>query len=124
MLTLACMIIELTRFRVLPGKEERAREWMEFLRSNPEAFRETLEPERMYVETIFSEVLHGTMYLTWYSVQGDGETADVRESAHWLDQKHVEFWRECIDPDFTPQDATPEVHVIPARVEASMRPLP
>jgi len=40
---------------------------MNFLRSNPEAFRETLEPEQMYVETIFSEVLDGVMYLYWYS---------------------------------------------------------
>ncbi len=117
------MIVEFTRFRVLPGKEERAREWMAFLRANPEAFRETLEPERMYVETIFSEVVDGVMYLSWYSVQGEGEAADVRESAHWLDERHVAFGRECIDPDFAGQDVTPEVHVTPARVEASMRPL-
>lgn len=39
------------------------------------------------------------------------------------DERHVAFWRECIDPDFAGQDLTPEVHVTPARVEASMRPL-
>lgn len=116
------MGIELTRFRVCPGKEARTRERMDFLRTNPEAFRETLEPERMYVETFFSEVVDGVMYLSWYSVQGEG-AADVRESSHWLDERHMAFWGECIDPDFAPQDLTPEVHMTPERVEAAMRPL-
>lgn len=116
------MIIELTRFRVRPGAEGRAAEWMDFLRANPEAFRETLEPEQMYVETILSEVVDGVTYLYWYSVQGENR-ASVQESEHWLDKKHVEFWRDVIDPDFTPQELTPQVHMTPARVEAAMRPL-
>lgn len=116
------MIIELTRFRVRAGAEERAAEWMEFLRSNPAAFRETLEPEQMYVETILSEVVDGVTYLYWYSVQGE-DRRPVSESGHWLDEKHLEFWRECIDPDFAPQELAPQVHMTPERVEASMRPL-
>lgn len=115
------MIVEMTRFRVRPGAEERAAEWMNFLRSNPEAFRETLEPEQMYVETIFSEVLDSVMYLYWYSVQGEGRRS-VLESEHWLDAKHLEFWRECIDPESPPQELTPQVHMAPERVEAAMRP--
>lgn len=116
------MIIELTRFRVRAGAEERAAEWMDFLRSNPNAFRETLEPEQMYVETIFSEVVEGVMYLYWYSVQGEGRRS-IRDSQHWLDVRHLEFWRECIDRDFPPQGLTPQVHVVPERVESAMRPL-
>ncbi|WP_326847856.1 DUF6176 family protein, partial [Micrococcus luteus] len=54
---LAAMRIEMERFPVRAGKEERAREWIAFLRENPEAFRETLEPERVYVEMIFSETV-------------------------------------------------------------------
>ena len=115
------MIVEMTRFRVRPGAEERAAGWMNFLRSNPEAFREALEPEQMYVETIFSEVLDGVMYLYWYSVQGEGRRS-VLEAEHWLDAKHLEFWRECIDPEFPPQELTPQVHMAPERVEAAMRP--
>lgn len=91
---------------------------MDFLRAHPEAFRETLEPKRMYVETIFSEVADGVMYLSWYSVQGEG-AASVQESSHWLDEQHRAFWRERIEPDFPPQDLTPEVHMTPARVEAA-----
>lgn len=116
------MIIELTRFRVRPGAEARVAEWMEFLRSNPAAFRETLEPEQMYVETILSEVIDGVTYLYWYSVQGE-DRRPVSESDHWLDAKHLEFWRECIDPDFAPQELTPQLHMTPERVETAMRPL-
>ena len=56
----------------------------------------------MYVETIFSETLDGAEYLYWYSIQGHGGT-EVRDSAHWLDEKHLEYWDECIDPEFAPQ---------------------
>ena len=116
------MIIELTRFRVRADAEGRASEWMDFLRTNPEAFRQTLEPEQMYVETIFSEVLDGATYLYWYSVQGE-DRMSVQESQHWLDKKHLEFWRDVIDPDFPPQELTPQIHMTPKRVEAAMRPL-
>lgn len=71
------MIIELTRFRVRAGAEERAAEWMDFLRANPEAFRETLEPEQMYVETILSEVRDGITYLYWLFADERGQ--EVRQ---------------------------------------------
>jgi len=95
---------------------------MAFLNDHMDAVRETLEPERMYVETIFAETVDAVDYLYWYSVQGD-DGAVVTDSTHWLDEKHVEFWRECIDPDFPPQDLTPRVMMLPERVEAAMRPL-
>ena len=47
------MQVELTRFRVRKGQEERAVEWMRFLRQNMDAVEQTLVPEKMYVETIF-----------------------------------------------------------------------
>lgn len=117
------MNIELTRFRVRPGREEEVAEWMDFLRSHMEAVRETLEPEKMYVETIFSETLEGVDYLYWYSVQGEGG-AELHESSHWLDTKHSEFWESCIDPDFAPIDLTAQVTMMPTRVIDAMRPLP
>lgn len=116
------MIIELTRFRVRAGAEALAEEWMEFLRANPDAFRETLEPEQMYVETIFREVRDGVTYLYWYSVQGEGRQS-IERSEHWLDAKHIEYWEACIDPDYPGEDLTPQVHMSPSRVEAAMRPL-
>jgi hypothetical protein len=116
------MRIELTRFRVREGKAERVDEWMEFLNDHPDALRETLEPEHMYVETIFSESIDGVDYLYWYSVQGEEGRADVTESHHWLDEKHVEFWQECIDDSYPGQDLTSRVFMLPERVAASMKP--
>ena len=72
---------------------------MQFLNSNASAVRETLEPEQMYVETIFSETIDGNDYLYWYSVQGEGSSG-VERSEHWLDEKHMRFWHACIDDTF------------------------
>ena len=102
------MQVELTRFRVRKGQEERAVEWMHFLRQNMDAVEQTLAPEKMYVETIFSEVRDGHMYLYWYSAQGQG-AQPVEESEHWVDKEHLRFWREVIDPTFPGEDLTMEV---------------
>lgn len=80
----------------------------------------TLEDEKMYVETIFREILDGQEYLYWYSIQGDAGQ-DVEESDHWVDKKHLEFWEECIDPTFRPVDLNPEVVMIPERIKESFR---
>jgi hypothetical protein len=117
------MRVELTRLRVAAGAAAKVDEWMAFLAANTEAVRETLEPEQMYVETIFSETVDGVDYLYWYSVQGEADV-DVAESTHWLDEKHVEFWRACIDDGYPPEDLTPRVLMMPERVTASMTPLP
>ena len=102
------MQVELTRFRVRKGQEERAVEWMHFLCQNMDAVEQTLAPEKMYVETIFSEVRDGHMYLYWYSVQGQG-AQPVEESEHWVDKEHLRFWHEVIDPTFPGEDLTVEV---------------
>lgn len=118
------MRVELTRFRVLPGARAVVDEWMAFLHENYEAVLETLEPEQMYVETIFCEEIDGIDYLYWYSVQGEEEAQDVRHSSHWIDQKHVEYWQRCVDPDHPPADLTPLITMLPTRIERAMRPLP
>lgn len=116
------MRIELTRFRVREGARSNVDEWMQFLNANADAVRETLEPEQMYVETIFSETIDGIDYLYWYSVQGEGGSG-VEQSEHWLDEKHMQFWRACIDDSYPAEDLTPRVTMIPERVEDAMIPL-
>jgi len=116
------MKIELTRFRVRENAQSIVDEWMQFLNSNAAAVRETLEPEQTYVETIFSETIDGVDYLYWYSVQGE-DGAGVAQSDHWLDEKHIQFWRACIDDTFPAEDLTPRITMIPERVEAAMKPL-
>lgn len=114
------MQIEMMRFRVLPGATDQVNEWMDFLNSNMPAVLETLEGEKMFVETIFSETLDGVDYLYWYSIQGEGGI-EVQDSTHWIDEVHLKYWKACIDPDFTPQVLTPRVSMIPERITAQMR---
>lgn len=114
------MNVELTRFRVKQGKSERVDEWLRFLNEHMDDVLVTLEGEKMYVETIFREVLNGDEYLYWYSVQGSGGQA-VEESVHWVDQKHLEYWEECIDESFRPVDLKTEVVMIPKKIRDSMK---
>ncbi|GAA0453452.1 DUF6176 family protein [Alkalibacillus silvisoli] len=109
------MIIELTRFRVKEGKEHRANEWLDFLNDHMEDVLLTLEGEKMYVENIFRETVDGIDYLYWYSIEGeDGQ--DVEESEHWVDQKHLKYWKECIDESYEPVDLDLEVTMIPKHI--------
>lgn len=113
------MNVELTRFKVKEGKSKIVDEWLLFLNENMKETLITLEKEKMYIETIFREVLNGNEYLYWYSVQGeDGQ--EVEESEHWIDKKHLEYWEECIDKNFKPIDLSTEVVMIPEKIKKSM----
>lgn len=113
------MNVELTRFRVKKNKSERVDEWLKFLNDNMKDVLVTLEGEKMYVETIFREVLNGEEYLYWYSVQGEGGQ-EVTESDHWIDKKHLAYWDECIDETFGSVDVTTEVVMIPEKIKKVM----
>ena len=78
------MNVELTRFKVKPGKSHRVDEWMQ-LHDNMKEVLLTLNDEKMYVETIFREIRDGKEYLYWYSVQGKGGT-HVENSHHEIDK--------------------------------------
>lgn len=114
------MMIELTRFKVRKGKSTIVDKWLDLLNNNMEDVLLTLENEKMYVETIFREVLDGEEYLYWYSIQGEGGT-QVEESDHEIDKKHLEYWDECIDQTYRPVDLQTEVVMIPNHVRNSMR---
>lgn len=113
------MNVELTRYRVKPGKTAKVLEWLNFLNAHMEDVLVTLEGEKMYVETIFHEILNGEEYLYWYSVRGEGG-ANVDDSTHWIDIKHLEYWDECIDESFGSVDLTTKVVMIPKKIRASM----
>ncbi|WP_404427402.1 DUF6176 family protein [Ureibacillus chungkukjangi] len=114
------MNIECTRFRVKQGKTMKVNEWLAFLNEHLDDVLVTLEGEKMFVETIFREVLNGDEFLYWYSVQGTGGV-DVEASEHWIDKKHLEYWDECIDKTYRPVDLKIEVVMIPNKVKASMK---
>ncbi|MDO5716617.1 MAG: DUF6176 family protein [Tissierellia bacterium] len=112
--------IQLSRFRVREGKEEKAKEWMEYLRNHLPAALETLEDENMYVETIFSEWVDGRFFLYWYSIQGrDGKP--VEQSDHELDKVHISYWKECIDNEYGEASLQRELVLIPNKVQRSMK---
>ena len=113
------MKVELTRYRVKPGKSSKVEEWLNFLNENMEDVLVTLEGEKMYVETIFHEILNGEEFLYWYSVRGEGGV-NVDDSTHWIDLKHLEYWDECIDERFGSVDLNTKVVMIPKQVRASM----
>lgn len=114
------MNVELTRYRVIDGKSAVVDEWLTFLNENMKDVLITLEGEKMYVETIFREILDGNEYLYWYSIQGEGGV-EVENSTHWIDEKHLAFWKECIDPSFQPVDLVTSVVMIPSSVKESMK---
>lgn len=109
------MQVELSKFRIKQGKEARVNEWMNFLNEHMEKVLLTLEDEKMYVEAIFREKVGPFEYLYWFSVQGKGGQ-NVEESDHWVDQVHLQFWRECIDYNFEPVDLTLETVMIPKKI--------
>ncbi|MBO1580869.1 DUF6176 family protein [Bacillus sp. XF8] len=114
------MNVELTRFKVKPGKSQRVDEWMKLLNDHMKEVLLTLDDEKMYVETIFREIRDGEEYLYWYSVQGEGGIA-VEASRHEIDKKHLEFWYECIDEEAPAIDMKTEVVMIQDVVKEAMK---
>ncbi|HDR6387520.1 DUF6176 family protein [Bacillus cereus] len=114
------MNVELTRFKVKPGKSHRVDEWMQLLNDNLKEVLLTLNDEKMYVETIFREIRDGEEYLYWYSVQGKGGT-HVKNSHHEIDKKHLAFWYECIDEEAPSIDMKTEVVMIQDVVKEAMK---
>ncbi len=90
---------ELSRYRVLAGKEALVKEWMAFLQDHLSEVLLTLEQEKMYVEAIFQEELAGVTYLYWFSVQGEG-AVDVGDSDFAVDKQHLRYWEAYIDSQY------------------------
>ncbi|ALS77321.1 hypothetical protein AUO94_01080 [Planococcus kocurii] len=110
---------ELSRFKVKQGKEVAVEQWMGFLEKQMDNVLLTLEDEKMFVETIFSETLDGNTYLYWYSVQGEGG-AELENSSHEVDQKHMEYWNDCIDSTYSPVDLEAKLVMIQKKVRSVM----
>ena len=113
------MKVELSRFRVKPGKSARVDEWLEMLNDHMGEVVQTLEREEMQLEVIFREIIDGEEYLYWFSVQGEaGE--DVKTSPFAVDQAHIAFHEECIDHEYGRRDAQPQVVMASRRIAEAM----
>ncbi len=114
------MKVELSRFRVKKGKSHIVDEWLRFLNEHMKDTLLTLEQEKMYIESIHREVIGEEEFLYWYSIQGEGGI-DVHESDSYIDIKHLEYWKECIDNTYLNNDIKAEVIMIPDRIRNSMK---
>lgn len=100
------MNIELSRFRVLKGKEARADEWLNVLQQRMAEVKATLDREDMKIEIIFKESTLDETFLYWFSIRGDSIVSLI-DSPHEIDKVHLAYWKECIDPSYK------EVVIIP-----------
>lgn len=113
------MLVELSRFRVKPGKSARVDEWLAMLNGRMDEVKQTLVREEMKVEVIFREIIGDDEYLYWFSIQGEaGE--HVRTSPFEVDRLHIAFHEECIDHEYGMRDAQPQVIMIPDAIAQAM----
>lgn len=113
------MRVELSRYKVKPGKSDRVDAWLRILNERMPETLATLDREAMKFEVIFREIIDDADFLTWVSVQGEHGAA-VETSPHEIDRIHLDFWRECIDDTYGRHDAQPQVVMIPSTVAAAM----
>lgn len=113
------MKVELSKFRVKDGKSRKVDDWMELLNQHIDKVLLTLKDEKMYIETIFREKNDTGEYLYWYSIQGEGGTS-VEQSSYEIDKRHLEYWYECIDEDYTAALIKTEVVMIPENIRNEM----
>lgn len=114
------MRVELTKFRVKEGKSKRVDAWIEYMHENMDDVLMNLEGEKMYVESIFREKFNNVEYLYWYSVQEDQTRGTDEVTNQNIDEKHLEFFDECIDKTFRPEDMTATCVMIPSRIRSAM----
>ncbi|MDK6863516.1 MULTISPECIES: DUF6176 family protein [Nosocomiicoccus] len=111
--------VELTKFRVKPGKSKKVDRWLKYIQENMEGVIRNVEGEKVYVETIFREAFNDVEYLYWYTIQ-DKEAAES-ETTSPIDQTHIDFFEDCIDHTFHPEDMVSEVLIIPDRIKKAMQ---
>jgi hypothetical protein len=110
------VITEYTTFRVIEGKEAVAEEWLATLSARKAECVATLDREKMAYESIFKFYQDGRLYLSWFSVQGEGH-AELADSEHEVDKIHLWYWNECIDRSFAPVEHSHVVSFVPKPVE-------
>ena len=114
------MRVELSRFRVKPGKSARVDEWLKMLNDRMDEIVPILDREEMKLEVIFREMIGGEEYLYWFSVQGDQGKPANADADYEVGRKHTEFHEECIAHDYGMRDAQPQVIMVPSGVAQAM----
>lgn len=108
-------VTEFVSFAVAKGKESRAEEWLATLQSRKSDCVATLDREHMHFESVFSHLVNGRMYLSWFSVQGTaGQPLSTSELE--VDRVHRAYWQECIDGSMAPIEHRHVVDFVPVEV--------
>ena len=111
---------DLRTIPIIEGMEETAEEWMKILIQRRSECVETLEREKMHIESIFKTYRDGRLYLSWFTVRSsDGETAKTSE--HEIDKIHQEYQKKCIDRTVKPEDMEHVVSFVPTQVEDAIQ---
>lgn len=89
----------LFKAKIKSGKEDIAREWIDFLKANKEQGEKTLKNEREHVEAYFISEECGTTFLYMFILADDLEYANqvAAASDNPVDKKHFEYMAACID---------------------------
>lgn len=89
----------LDRFRIRPGREELAREWMRFLTDHLDEGNATLPDEGAHVETWFLNEESDGLWAYVYTIVDDPDVQRerFRRSEHAIDARHAEYMRQCVD---------------------------
>lgn len=111
--------VELVTFAVKAGKEARAEEWIRVLRDRRDECVATLDRERMHYEAIFTAYRQDRLFLSWFSVQGQGG-ATAASSPLPIDTVHRDFWDECIDREVPPETHAHALSLVPTEIGAAI----
>lgn len=90
------MLVELSRARILPGKEAICDEWMEMLNNRLDECTATLAGERMALEVAFRRKDDDGEWIYWVSIFGHGGGGLDERSP--LDREHIAYARACKEP--------------------------
>jgi hypothetical protein len=89
----------LYKVKVTDGKEDTAKEWLDFLNKNRNEGRETLQNEKVYLESYFLSKEGGATYVYLYMAADNIDYANntALKSGNALDQKHFDYMKKCLD---------------------------
>lgn len=93
------MDIALWRMKIKAGKENVAREWIDFLKANQDEGNKTLKNEKEHLEIYFASKEADAMYVYTFVLADDFAYAIevAQNSGNPLDAKHMEYMKECVD---------------------------
>ncbi len=95
------MDLVLWKAKVIEGKEDLTKEWLNFLKANKKEGEETLKQEKEHLEIYFTNMENGAMYVYMFVLADDLEYAGkvAAASGNPLDAKHFEYMAACIDTE-------------------------